>query len=380
MNMKIPGAGQLQEWFAARLDAILAEVIAIVQVPAPSWDEQERALFLEPIMRSLGLQQVEVDAAANVIGILPGTGQGPTILLAAHLDTVFPRGTDLSVTREGNKVLAPGIRDNSFGVTSLLWLVRALKELDIKLPGDLICVLTSGEEGLGDLKGMKAVMARFHQQVDHVIAVDGGLGGLTTGGITSRRFRVTVKAAGGHSYGAFGASSAIHSISRMIAAIADLQVPAKPKTTYNVGVVSGGTSVNSIAATAEMLIDMRSEKRELLLNLEEQLMAIINRVALQDGVEAHPELLGDRPGGETPLDHPLVTTIQGVQQELGIPLSTHASSTDANVAMGYGIPAVCMGCARGGNAHRTDEWLEIDDIPLGLTQLVMTVCRVMTLS
>ncbi|MCL2549083.1 MAG: M20/M25/M40 family metallo-hydrolase, partial [Symbiobacteriaceae bacterium] len=234
-------------------------------------------------------------------------------------------------------------------------------------------------EGLGDLKGMKAAMKRFHQEVDYVIAIDGGMGGLTTGGITSRRYKVTVQAEGGHSYGAFGASSAVHSLGRMIAGIAELQVPTKPKTTYNVGVISGGHSVNSIAATADMLIDMRSEEREALMDLEAKLMVKINTVKEQDGIEVKCDLLGDRPGGATAEDHPLVTTIQEVQKALGIPLGTHASSTDANIPMSYGIPAVTMGCGHGGNAHRTDEWLDSEGIDLGLAQLVIIVAKVMEL-
>jgi acetylornithine deacetylase/succinyl-diaminopimelate desuccinylase-like protein len=325
------------------------------------------------------LTQVEVDAVYNVIGILPGSGGGPKVLLAAHLDTVFPRGTDLTVRREGSKLYAPGIRDNSFGVTSLLWLIKALKEFNIQLPGDLICVATSGEEGLGDLKGMKAVMERFHKETDYVIAIDGGLGGLTNGGITSRRFKVTLTAAGGHSYGAFGASSAIHSMGRMIAGIADLKVPTNPKTTFNVGVVSGGNSVNSIAATAEMLIDMRSEQRDTLMKLEGELMAILEDVKNRDGIEYKAELLGDRPGGATPPDHPLVTTIQALQESLGVKSDLRSSSTDANVPIGYGIPAVCMGCATGGNAHRLDEWLDTENIDIGMTLIVQVVAKVMDL-
>ena len=376
-HINLPPAAELISWYAAHVEDMIAENIAITQVPAPSWDEHDRALFLEKRFQKLGLVDVEIDAADNVIGFLPGEAEGPTLLLAAHHDTVFPRETDLTVRREGSKLFAPGVRDNSFGVTSLIWLIEGLKQLDIKLPGTLICVATSGEEGLGDLKGMKAAMARFHEVADYVIAVDGGLGGLTTGGVTSRRHRVTVKAAGGHSYGAFGASSAVHSLGRMIAAIADLKVPTSPKTTYNVGVITGGNSVNSIAATADMLIDMRSEQREALMALEGELFAAIESVRAADQVEVIDELLGDRPGGITPEDHPFVQMILGIQKELGLPINTHSSSTDANVAMGYGIPAVCFGCGLGGNAHRLDEWLDTTNCEIGLTQLVQVVVETM---
>ncbi|MCL2498659.1 MAG: M20/M25/M40 family metallo-hydrolase, partial [Symbiobacteriaceae bacterium] len=188
---RLPPTATLREWFSQNLEEIIQQDITIAQIPAPSWDEHDRALYLEGIFRELGLKDVEIDSVDNVIGILPGTGGGPTLLLAPHLDTVFPRNTKLEVRREGSKVYCPGIRDNSFGVTSLIWFLKALKEFQISLPGNLICVATAGEEGLGDLKGMKAAMARFHQEVDYVIAIDGGLGGLTTGGVTSRRFRIT---------------------------------------------------------------------------------------------------------------------------------------------------------------------------------------------
>ena len=379
MIITLPLVETVKSWFFEHREDIIAENIAITEIPAPSWDEHERALYIAERLRQLGLQQVETDAADNALGILAGKGDGPVLLLAAHLDTVFPRGTDLRVRREGGLLFAPGVRDNSFGVTSLLWLLRAIRDFSIEFPGRLICVATAGEEGLGDLKGMKAVMERFHREVDYVIAVDGGLGGLTIGGITSRRFRITVNTAGGHSYGAFGAPSAIHSLGKMIAGISGIKVPQSPKTTYNVGTVSGGNSVNSIAARAEMLIDMRSEEREALMSLETELMQVIETVKKEDGVEVDIELLGDRPGGATPADHPLVEAIQKVQASLGIATDTHASSTDANVPMSYAIPAVTFGCARGGNAHRIDEWLDTEGMDVGLTQLLLAVAQVMAL-
>jgi len=152
---------EIRRWFADRLEEILAENTAITEIPAPSWDEHDRAVYVAERFSHYGLQNVEVDSAENVIGILPGQGSGPSLLLAPHLDTVFPRGTDLTVKREGDKLYAPGVRDNSFGVTSLLWFLKYLQEHKLQLPGDLICVATAGEEGLGDLKGMKAAMQRF---------------------------------------------------------------------------------------------------------------------------------------------------------------------------------------------------------------------------
>ncbi|MGE5652821.1 MAG: M20/M25/M40 family metallo-hydrolase [Bacillota bacterium] len=371
-----PQIAGAREYFQGRTEAILDLVTTICQIPAPGFQEKQRAEFVADQMRGLGLVDVRVDDAYNAIGTLKGKGQGPTVMLAAHIDTVFPAGTNLTVRREGDKLHAPGIRDNSMGVTSLLALLQALKDLKIELPGDLICVGTSGEEGLGDLRGMKAAVATFKDQLDYCIAIDGGLGGLVTGGITSRRLEVTVQTGGGHSWGAFGVPSAIHSMGKMIAAIADLTVPTTPRTTFNVGVISGGTSINTIAAEAKMLIDMRSLQREPLMELEGQVREIIDRVCVETKVNAEIKLVGDRPGGSTSETHPLVQTVQAVQSSLGISTDTHASSTDANVPMGYGIPAVCLGTSHGANAHRVDEWLETRDIDLGMTQLLMVVCAV----
>lgn len=374
-----PQIKESRQWFLDHIEEILEENITITKIPSPSWDEIETAQYLEKRFKQLGLAEVQIDSALNVIGWHRGKGQGPVIMLAAHHDTVFPRETDLTVTRKDGRLYGPGIRDNSFGVTSMIWLIEALKHFQIELPGDLLVVATSGEEGLGDLKGMKEAVKNYHDEVDYVLAIDGGLGGLVTGGITSRRFLVTVETGGGHSFGNFGVASAVHSLAKMIAQIAELEVPREPKTTYNVGVIEGGTSVNTIAATASFLLDMRSTRREELEKLEEKVMSIISEVEKADQVQVKIDLKGDRPGGQTSLDHPLVQTIRKIQSDLGLPNQTHFSSTDANVAMAYDLPAVCFGCAHGGNAHRTDEWLQIEGIDLGLSAFFEIVLALMHL-
>ncbi len=379
ITTRYPQLKTTRQWFLDHVEDMLQEDTAICQVPSPSWDEGDRAIFLKDRFERLGLENVSIDSALNVIGWHKGTGKGPVIMLAAHHDTVFPRGTDLTVTRKEGRLYAPGIRDNSFGVTSMIWLIEALKANHIQLPGDLLCVATSGEEGLGDLKGMKEAMKTYHKEVDYVLVIDGALGGITNGGITSRRLLVTVTTGGGHSYGNFGVPSAVHSLGKMIAKIAEIEVPTNPKTTYNVGVIEGGTSVNTIAAKASFLLDMRSTQRPSLEKVEERVREIIAEVEKEDGVQVGIELKGDRPGGETAEDHPLVVTVQKVLAELGLSTETSSSSTDANVAMAYQVPAVCFGCAYGGNAHRTDEWLQIEGIDLGMTLFINSVCSVMEL-
>jgi len=376
---KYPQLLQTRQWFLDHVEDMLQEDIGICSVPSPSWDEGDRAAYLKDRFTRLGLQNISVDSALNVIGWYPGNGSGPVVMLAAHHDTVFPRGTDLTVTRKDGRLYAPGIRDNSFGVTSMIWLIEALKAFKIQLPGDLLCVATSGEEGLGDLKGMKEAMKAHLQQVDYVLVIDGALGGVTNGGITSRRLQVKITTGGGHSYGNFGVPSAVHSLGKMIAQIAEIKVPQNPKTTYNVGVVEGGTSINTIAAQAAMLIDMRSTQRPALEVVEAEVRDIIAQIQKADGVDVEVILKGDRPGGETPADNALVVTIQQQLAKLGLSIETSASSTDANVAMSYHVPAVCFGCAYGGNAHRTDEWLQIEGIDLGMTLFINSVCAVMEL-
>ncbi|MDP2858148.1 MAG: M20/M25/M40 family metallo-hydrolase [Bacillota bacterium] len=355
-------------------DWLVEQTIEICKIPAPGFEEKERAEYVASKMKEFGLADVRVDQAYNAVGILKGKG-GPAVLFAAHIDTVFPRSQPIEIRREPGKVWAPGIRDNSSGTAGMLGLIKVLKESGFTPKCDLIFVGTSGEEGLGDLKGIKQAMKDFGRRTAMVVCIDGDLGGLTHMGVGSRRLKVTIHAAGGHSYGAFGASSAIHSMGRMIAQIADIKVPIKPKTTYNVGVISGGHSVNSIATEAWMLVDMRSEGVAELTALEKQVREVIEPVCAGDSVKADIEVVGDRPAGGIPKDHPLVKTVEGVQAKLGMKPSGRAGSTDANVPLNMGIPAVCIGCTTGGNGHRPDEWLDEAPFALGLKQLIMVTAE-----
>ena len=356
-------------------DWLVDQTIEICKIPAPGFEEKERADYVAARMKEFGLSDVHVDQAYNAVGVLKGKG-GPAVLFAAHIDTVFPRSQPLDIRREPGKVWAPGIRDNSSGTAGMLGLIKVLEETGFQPKGDLIFAGTSGEEGLGDLKGIKQAMKDYGSRASMVICVDGDLGGLTHMGVGSRRLRVTIHATGGHSYGAFGAPSAIHSMGRMIARMADVKVPKDPKTTYNVGVVSGGHSVNSIATEAWMLVDMRSEGIAALAALEKQVHEIVSSVCASDSVKAGIQVVGDRPAGGIPKDHPLVKTVEGVQARLGLKSRERAGSTDANVPLNMGIPAVCIGVTTGGNSHRPDEWLDEAPFVTGLKQLIMVVAEV----
>ncbi len=358
---------KLEAYYQQHLEDMVQENITVCEVAAPTFQEQERAEYVAKRWRELGLTDVFIDDTPNVYADIRGQGDGPTILVAAHLDTVFPAETDVRVRREGHELHAPGIRDNSTAVAALIQMVAALRDLDLRFNGRLILVGTAGEEGLGDLRGMKAAMARYGQEVDMVVAADGNLGSVIHEAIASRRLKVTVTTGGGHSWGDFGVASAIHALGRMITDISHLEVPKQPRTTYNVGVISGGTSINTIAQRAEMLIDMRSTCTTCLAKLEKQVREILQRHA--QGVKVEIEVVGDRPGGSLAGDHQLVQLAKEILTALDITPSCSPSSTDANVPLGQGIPAICIGITNGKGAHRLDESLDIRPIPKGMAQL-----------
>jgi tripeptide aminopeptidase len=350
---------------------LVREVIAITEVPAPTFEEAERGRYVHRRMGEVGLQEVQTDQIGNVIGRLPGTEGRPSILMAAHMDTVFPAGTDVSVRVDGDVLRAPGVMDNSASVAVMLWTVEALRRAALPLRGDLICAATVCEEGLGNLRGIRAVMDRVAGEVDYVIPLDGSLGGLVRQGLPSRRLRLAYRAEGGHSWGAFGAPSAIHCLTRAIAQITAIRVPANPKTTYNVGTISGGSAVNTIAQFAEAVIDLRSLDPQELKRLEERVRHIVAEEAEVSGIQAEIELIGDRPEGSIPDDHLLCEAVRRVHKFLGIQTRTYPSSTDGNVPLSMGVPSVTIGVTLGGNGHRPDEYMYSPPLTKGLCQVLL---------
>lgn len=378
-HLESPIAGRLLAQAEHALPELVQEVISICQIPAPTFQEQQRAAYVQKRMIEIGLVDVHQDEIGNVVGRLRGQGTGPSLLLAAHLDTVFPLETDVSVQQDGEILRAPGVGDNSASIATMLHAARLLAESDVSLPGDVIFAATCGEEGLGNLEGIRAVVEALQDEVDYVAALDGSLGGLVREGVGSRRFRLVVTTNGGHSWGAFGAPSAVHSLGRIIAQISELRVPLHPKTTYNVGLISGGTSVNTIAARAEAVIDMRSLDRTELLKLEERVRRITLSVARETGVSVRLELLGDRPSGSIPEDHPLCQLVRSIHRELGLQTRSYPSSTDGNVPLSMGIPAVTLGVTLGGNGHRTDEYIFTGPLVKGLSQVLLLVLGIQRL-
>jgi tripeptide aminopeptidase len=337
----------------------LADQKALVTIAAPPFHEQVRAENYRARLAALGLSDVHIDQEGNAIGVRPGAGGGPKLVVAAHLDTVFPEGTDLTIRENDGRLYAPGIGDDTRGLADLLSVVRAFNATGIRTVGDIVFVGNVGEEGLGDLRGVKALF-RDHQDIDGFISIDGSapdrITYLATG---SHRYRVTFKGPGGHSFGAFGLPSAIHAMGRAIAKIGDLQTPKKPKTTFTVGTVKGGTSVNAIAGDAEMEVDMRSDGNAPLVEIEAKILkAIKDAVAeenarwVSDKITVDIKLVGDRPTGIQSIDSPIVQAAFLATRALGLkPRAEDAGSTDSNLPISLGVPAVTLG--RGGNGNGT---------------------------
>ena len=344
----------------------LEQQASICQIAAPPFGEATRAAEYRRRLEVLGLRNVRIDSVGNVIASRPGSGGGETVLLSAHLDTVFPDGTNVTVTREGNVLRGPGIGDDCRGLAVVLAVARALERAQIRTRGDLLLVGTVGEEGQGNLRGVRHLFTRELQgKIRYFISVDGTGLGLTTAAVGSNRYRVTYRGPGGHSYGAFGMPNPIHALGRAIGKIAELQVPEHPKTTFNVGVIDGGTSVNSISATGVMDVDMRSESAATLATLDGQV-----RQALQSALdEEHArwprsrvrltleiDTIGIRPAGTQPDSAAIIRTALAAAQALGFTSRTGASSTDANVPINLGIPAITIdGGGEGRGAHSLGE-------------------------
>lgn len=356
-------------------DRVVAELVGIAQVPAPTFHEERRALHVLERMREAGLAGVARDEVGNVVGHMPGRAPGgrPRILLTAHLDTVFPLDTDVTVRFDGDVLRGPGVGDNAAGVAVLLWTPRLLREVVGSLSGDLIVAATVGEEGLGNLRGMRGLIDRWGQSIDLVVVLDGTLGGLVRQGVGSRRLRIEVETEGGHSWGSFGAPSAIHALCRMVARITEIPVPREPKTTYNVGLIQGGTAVNAIAAHAEAVVDLRSVDGASLGRLEQRVREVVARQATQCGVNVRISVVGDRPVGSIPEDHPLCQAVLRVHERLGIHTRIYPSSTDANIPLAGSIPAVTIGVTVGGNGHRLDEYIQVEPLGLGLAQVALVL-------
>jgi tripeptide aminopeptidase len=358
----------LRSLTAAHAKVVVELAQRICAVPAPTGLEEQRGELVASLLRERGYRP-EVDEVGNVYVRRGQRNRRPILMLLAHLDTVFPLATPLKVMRDGDILRGPGIGDNSLSVAAMLGVLDVLDQIGKETELDLVAVANVGEEGLGNLRGARAAVERYRDNLGGVIAIDGNLGHITHGAVGSQRWRITVKGPGGHSYGAFGRPSAIHGLARIVAAIADLPVPQEPKTTYNVGNIEGGTSINTIAAQASALLDMRSTDVAELGQLAEQVRKIVKQRA-GTGLQTEIEVLGERPAGSLSQSHPLVQLAAQVLIWLGMEPEYGASSTDANIPISLNIPAICVGVTQVRQMHTLEEWLAIPPIGDGLAQLV----------
>jgi len=355
------------------VDHIAGLCLIVQHIPAPTFAEHARAEFVAARLREMGLRDVETDDAPNVYARVAGMGDGPGLMISAHLDTVFPIETDLSNRREGNQLFGPGICDNSIGVAGLLTLAERLATGRRPLPCDVWFVANAGEEGLGDLHGMRRAVDRLGAQVKGCIVLEGGSDQpwtITHRGLGVRRYQIEVRARGGHSWGAFGEPSAIHVLVRLAEQITRWEAPQSPRTTYNIGVIQGGTSVNSIAEYASLLLDLRSEDAGELNKLIARTTELVTAANATGNARITATIVGDRPTGEIAPDHPLVAAATHILTDLGVPqpeIHHRIGSTDANIPLNRGIPAVTIYLTEGHDAHRVSEWLSLEPLPTGMT-------------
>ncbi|MBL8961144.1 MAG: M20/M25/M40 family metallo-hydrolase [Gemmatimonadetes bacterium] len=346
----------------------LQQQVSICEIPAPPFKEQVRGQEIVRRFKEHGLQNVRVDAEGNVIGERPGSGNGPTVVLSGHLDTVFPEGTDVKVKLEGGRYRGPGIGDDCRGLATILAVARAMKAANVTYPGKVLFVATVGEEGPGNLRGVRHFFQNPPEKIDFFISVDGTGLGLTTGAVGSHRYLVQFQGPGGHSYGAFGMPNPIHAMGRAIAKVSDFQVPRSPRTTFNVGIVTGGTSVNTISPLGAMEVDLRSESPEELLAVDTKLKNAVQQAVDEENARApdHPGKvtvkwidMGIRPAVLVNNESFVARAALAAGKALGFTAETGASSTDANYPMSLGIPSITIdGGGIGRGAHSIAESYE----------------------
>ena len=367
MSLTPVQAEDIRRSATAMVESAISIASDLCTIPAPTGAEERRAARVAGLLQERGYA-TEIDDLHNVFAFR-GPRTDSTLMLLAHTDTVFPDGTALATVRDGNHVFGPAIGDNCLGVAAMLTAIDVLDQLDIATESGIRIVANVGEEGLGNLRGAWRAVERFQNETGAVIAIEGhNLGRITHMAVGSRRLRITVNGPGGHSWGAFGQPSAIHGLGRIIAAISSLKVPEEPRTTYNVGLIEGGTSINTIAPVASALVDMRSVDAHELDRLSARVGEIIDNEA-GDGLDVEVEILGERPAGAVDTSDPYIRIATETLRWLDMEPVFDASSTDANVPISLGIPAFCIGITRGGRVHTIHEYIDVEPVGLGLAQL-----------
>ena len=388
-----PEVGRALSFFEKNAEAITEEQIRFCSIPAPPFGERERAEYLSEKFSSLGLTEVEIDEEGNCLGLIKGTSLSPLLVVSAHLDTVFSAETDFSVTRSGKRLLAPGISDDGCGLVALVALARAIQTEKIRTEGSILFVGTVGEEGEGNLRGVRYLLTRgrWASKVDAFLSFDGpGVDRITNRALGSRRYRVEISGPGGHSWGDFGLPNPVHALARAVAKLAGYPLPREPRTTFNVGRIEGGTSINSIPEKAAMDVDLRSGADAELRRLDSFFRRAVKQAADEENATRRPgdpllepkvDLIGERPSGETPSDSPLVELALEATRILGVEPRLDQSSTDSNLPISLGIPAITLGTGgTSGASHTLAEWYDPTDRELGLKRALLVILGIVGLA
>jgi len=372
------------DWFTPNISWVNDQQVRITEIPAPPFQEAQRAAAVKESLAEAGLT-AQIDRTGNVIGELRGVNEKEIVAIAAHLDTVFPPGTDVKVHREGSRMAAPGISDNGTGVAALLALARAVQFAHVKPQRTILFVGDVGEEGEGNLRGMRAIVDMYGGKLKAVVVLDGsGTDHVTTKALASRRLEALITGPGGHSWSDFGMPNPINALVRSSVRFINTKVPASPRTTFNIGQIEGGTSVNSVPHEARLKVDIRSESEDELTRLESALRECIAagvrdemdsaRDRSKGKLEWKVELLGSRPGGEMAADSPLLAALRAADEVVGNQSRIERSSTDANIPLSLGIDAISIGAGgSGGGAHSLQEWYDSAGREAGLKRVLLTI-------
>lgn len=391
-----PGVQRALQWLTQNVDWVTAQQIRINETPAPPFGEAIRGGLMRRLLDGHGLR-LRTDEAGNIIGERPGADPRNVVILSAHLDTVFSKSTNVAVRRElanngrnGERLIGAGLSDNAVGLAALLAIARAMNDARLRTGLTIVFAANVGEEGEGNLRGMRKLMETYKGRVRAVIAIDGAaIDHITAKALASKRIEVTVTGPGGHSWSDFGQPNPIHALARGVARFVRVRVPAEPRTTFNVGTVEGGTSVNSIPYSASVKVDMRSaaggeiDKLEAALReavqagVDEENAAARERASRNGQLKVQFKVLGVRPGGELPENAPLLEAVRAADRYLNNRSRIERSSTDANVPLSMGVPAVSLGAGgRGGGSHSLEEWYEPTGREVGLKRILLTVLGV----
>ena len=387
-----PEVGRALNFFERNADAITDEQVRICSIPASPFGEQQRAEYLRDRFSELGLTEVEIDEEGNCLGLLEGQTRSPLLVVSAHLDTVFSPGTDFTVIRSGERLLAPGIADDGCGLAALVALAQAIRNEQIQPEGSILFVGTVGEEGEGNLRGVRHLLTRgrWASKVDAFLSFDGpGVDRITNRALGSHRYRVEISGPGGHSWGDFGVPNPVHAAGRAIARLAAYPLPREPRTTFNVGRIEGGASVNAIPEKAVMDVDLRSVADAELRRLDSFFRRAVRQSVDEENANKRPgdrllelkmDLIGERPTGETPADSPLVELAVEATKTMGVEPRLDQSSTDSNLPISLGIPAITLGAGgTSGSSHTLAEWYDPRGRELGLKRALLVILGVVGL-